>query len=237
MSRVPATPGRWPGRCCGGGGTGPGPGRPGPARTRAGRGPAGTSIRAPAQQVETAPSRAVARRLAANCSGASAAADAAGQRRRGGRLATSPVRSSRADRQPRYQQMAEAFGLTAQEQLTCGCHVHVAVASDEEGVAALDRIQPWLAPLLALSANSPFWHGTDSSYASFRYQAWGRWPCAGPTEWFGSARAYQQPLRIWWPRGRCWTPAWCTSTPGCPSVTRPWRYGSPTCACGPRMPP
>src|SRR6202020_136471 len=31
----------------------------------------------------------------------------------------------------------------------------------------------------------------DSSYASFRYQAWGRWPCSGPTEWFGSAEAYQ----------------------------------------------
>ncbi len=92
---------------------------------------------------------------------------------------------------PRYRAMAEAFGLTAQEQLTCGCHVHVAVADDEEGVAALDRIQPWLAPLLALSANSPFWQGADSSYASFRYQAWGRWPCAGPTEWFGSARAYR----------------------------------------------
>jgi carboxylate-amine ligase len=93
--------------------------------------------------------------------------------------------------EPRYQRMAEAFGLTAQEQLTCGCHVHVQVDSDEEGVAVLDRIQPWLAPLLALSANSPFWQGLDSSYASFRYQAWGRWPCAGPTEWFGSAQAYQ----------------------------------------------
>ena len=73
---------------------------------------------------------------------------------------------------PRYQQMAEAFGLTAQEQLTAAATLHVSVASDEAGVAALDRIQPWLAPLLALSANSPFWHGTDSSYASFRYQAW-----------------------------------------------------------------
>jgi carboxylate-amine ligase len=87
--------------------------------------------------------------------------------------------------------MAEAFGLTAQEQLTCGCHVHVEIGSDEEGVAVLDRIQPWLAALLALSANSPFWQGMDSSYASFRYQAWGRWPCSGPTEWFGSAQAYQ----------------------------------------------
>ncbi len=37
----------------------------------------------------------------------------------------------------RYQQMAERFGPIAQQVLTCGCHVHVGVASDEEGVAAL----------------------------------------------------------------------------------------------------
>jgi carboxylate-amine ligase len=91
----------------------------------------------------------------------------------------------------RYQAMAVAFGLTAREQLTCGCHVHVGISSAEEGVAVLDRIQPWLATLLALSANSPFWQGVDSAYASFRYQAWGRWPCSGPTSQFGSAEAYQ----------------------------------------------
>ena len=91
----------------------------------------------------------------------------------------------------RYQAMAEAFGLTAQEQLTCGCHVHVGISSAEEGVAVLDRIQPWLATLLALSANSPFWQGVDSAYASFRYQAWGRWPCSGPTYQFGSVDVYQ----------------------------------------------
>ena len=122
-----------------------------------------------------------------------AAADAAG--RVGVQIAalgTSPVPvEPETVGQPRYQRMAEAFGLTAQEQLTCGCHVHVQIDSDEEGVAVLDRIQPWLAGLLALSANSPFWQGLDSSYASFRYQAWGRWPCSGPTEWFGSAQAYQ----------------------------------------------
>ena len=90
----------------------------------------------------------------------------------------------------RYRQMAAEFGMTAQEQLTCGCHVHVQVSSDDEGIAILDRIRPWLAPLLALSANSPFWQGRDSGYASFRYQAWGRWPSSGPTDLFGSAAAY-----------------------------------------------
>ncbi|HEY4466076.1 MAG TPA: glutamate--cysteine ligase [Streptosporangiaceae bacterium] len=92
----------------------------------------------------------------------------------------------------RYITMAEQYAMTAQEQLTCGCHVHVSVASDDEGVAVLDRIRPWLPPLLALSANSPFWQGRDSGYASYRRQVWGRWPSAGTTELFGTARAYHE---------------------------------------------
>jgi YbdK family carboxylate-amine ligase len=92
----------------------------------------------------------------------------------------------------RYRRMAAEFGLTAQEQLTCGCHVHVQISSAEEGIAVLDRIRPWLPPLIALSANSPFWQGQDTGYASFRYQAWGRWPSAGPTNLFGSPQAYDE---------------------------------------------
>jgi glutamate---cysteine ligase / carboxylate-amine ligase len=108
-------------------------------------------------------------------------------------LATSPVPvEPELVGKSRYLEMARAFGLTAYEQLTCGCHVHVEVCSEEEGVAALDRIGPWLAVLLALSANSPFWQGRDSAYASFRYQVQGRWPSAGPAEVFGSAAAYRQ---------------------------------------------
>lgn len=111
-------------------------------------------------------------------------------------LATSPlpVRSTVTPRL-RYRAMTEAFGLTAREQLTGGCHVHVAVADDEEAVAVLDRIGPWLAPLLALSANSPFWQGEDSGYASFRSQVWSRWPSAGPAPHFGSAAAYRDAVR------------------------------------------
>ena len=107
-------------------------------------------------------------------------------------LATSPisVEPTITDKE-RYQEIADVFGLTAQEQLTCGCHVHVEISSEEEGVATLDRIRPWLPVLLALSANSPFWQGSDSAYASFRYQVWGRWPTSGPTPAFGSAENYR----------------------------------------------
>ncbi|WP_176884013.1 glutamate--cysteine ligase [Nocardioides sp. YR527] len=96
----------------------------------------------------------------------------------------------------RYAAMAERFGLTASEQLTCGCHVHVSVESDDEAVGALDRIRAWLPVLLAVSANSPFWQGGDSGYASYRSQVMTRWPTNGPTEIFGSGQAYVDHLRL-----------------------------------------
>ena len=96
---------------------------------------------------------------------------------------------------PRVRAMAERFGLIAREQLTCACHVHVSVASDEEGVAVLDRIRNWLPVLIALSANSPFWQGRDTGYDSYRIQSLGRWPMAGPAEIYGSVDMYRQCLR------------------------------------------
>ncbi|MEU7079294.1 glutamate--cysteine ligase [[Kitasatospora] papulosa] len=108
-------------------------------------------------------------------------------------LATSPLPVSPAiGEDERYRWLARRFGLTAQEQLTCGCHVHVSVESDEEGVAVLDRVRSWLPVLLALSGNSPFWQGQDTSYGSYRSRVWGRWPSAGPVELFGSAERYHQ---------------------------------------------
>ncbi|MFM9588037.1 glutamate--cysteine ligase [Streptomyces scabiei] len=106
-------------------------------------------------------------------------------------LATSPLPvSPTITMNGRYLWMAREFGLATQVQLVCGCHVHVSVESDEEGVAVLDRIRPWLSVLTALSANSPFWQGRDSGYASYRTQVWDRWPMAGPADVFGSAERY-----------------------------------------------
>lgn len=84
------------------------------------------------------------------------------------------------------------FGHIAREQLTCGCHVHVGVAGDDEGVVVLDHLRAWTPVLLALSANSPFWQGADSGYASFRTQVWNRWPTAGATPPFGDGATYRR---------------------------------------------
>lgn len=108
-------------------------------------------------------------------------------------LGTSPLPS---DPHPvklrRFAAITEEYGITAREQLTCGCHIHVSVQSAEEGVGVLDRIRNWLPVMIALSANSPFWHGEDTGYASYRSQVWNRWPTAGPLGILGTPEAYHQ---------------------------------------------
>ncbi|WP_019135350.1 carboxylate-amine ligase [Cellulomonas massiliensis] len=147
------------------------------------------------QQVETAtaPVRSV-EELLAELVALRGAADAAARQvgTRAAALATSPlpVRPTLST-DPRYLAMRDRMGLTCAEQLTCGCHVHVAVTDDEEGVGVIDRIRTWLPLLIALSASSPLWNGRDTSFASYRTQAWSRWPGTGPTEVFGSAAAYR----------------------------------------------
>lgn len=106
--------------------------------------------------------------------------------------ATSPLEGGTSHlRTPRFDAMASRYGLTMAEQLTNGCHVHVDVESDEEGVAVLDRIRVWLPVLLALSANSPWSNGIDTAYESYRSQMMIRWPSSGPTPVFGSVEAYR----------------------------------------------
>ncbi len=90
----------------------------------------------------------------------------------------------------RYRRMARQFGPVADQTLVCGCHVHVSVPNRDMGVVVLDRVRPWLAVLVALSANSPLWLGHDTGYHSWRTQVWWRWPTAGPTSLFGDAAAY-----------------------------------------------
>ncbi|MEJ2871378.1 glutamate--cysteine ligase [Actinomycetospora sp. OC33-EN08] len=108
-------------------------------------------------------------------------------------VATSPLPQGPApDLEGRYGRILERFGAVATEQLTNGQHVHVEIGSREEGVGVLDRIGPWLPVLRALSANSPYWRGEDTGYASYRSIVWSRWPSAGPTRVFGSVEAYDE---------------------------------------------
>ena len=78
---------------------------------------------------------------------------------------------------------------------TCGCHVHVGVPSRDLGVQVLARLRPWLAPLLAVTANSPVAGGRDTGWASWRYVLWSRWPTATPPAAWPDAAAYDAAVR------------------------------------------
>ena len=123
---------------------------------------------------------------------------------------------SRATAQPvtektRYQEMERDFQALAHELVIFGAHVHVSLSDPRVAVSVLSRARHWLTPLLALSANSPFWGGDDTGYASYRTQLWARWPMAGPPLSFSSraefdatvqalvtAGAISDPSKIYW---------------------------------------
>ncbi|MFP5377276.1 MAG: carboxylate-amine ligase [Acidimicrobiia bacterium] len=91
-----------------------------------------------------------------------------------------------------YRRIEDDYRQLAREQLICGCHVHVAVADPELAVQVLNRVRPWLPALVALAANSPFWMGADTGYASFRTEVWRRWPTAGTPGTFADRAAYDR---------------------------------------------
>ena len=96
----------------------------------------------------------------------------------------------------RYQRIGAEYGELARPASVCGMHVHVEVVDEEEAVAVVDGVRPWLPVLLALSANSPYWHGRDTEHASWRSQVWARWPTSGPREAVGGAAAYRETARL-----------------------------------------
>jgi carboxylate-amine ligase len=96
---------------------------------------------------------------------------------------------------PRYQRIRQEFGELAKTSLACAMHVHVGLEEGEDGAVLLGDVGPWLPVLLAISANSPYWRGHDTGYASWRTQIWTRWPSNGTGQPFGSREEYDAVVR------------------------------------------
>jgi carboxylate-amine ligase len=93
---------------------------------------------------------------------------------------------------PRYLRFESEFGQIARDAHVCGMHVHVSIEDEHEGIRVIDAIRPWLPLLTAMSANSPYWQGIDTGYASWRSRVWERWSSAGPREPFGDLATYRE---------------------------------------------
>lgn len=92
---------------------------------------------------------------------------------------------------PRYREMARRYGALASRSGLCGCHVHVGVPDTEAAVQVSNHLRPWLPVLSTVTANSAFYHGADTGYASWRSLLWSRWPLAGPPPHLESERHYR----------------------------------------------
>ncbi|MDP8946382.1 MAG: YbdK family carboxylate-amine ligase [Actinomycetota bacterium] len=68
----------------------------------------------------------------------------------------------------RYKRMEKELGTLAQLQIIYALHVHVAVPGGEAAIRATNALLRHVPLFVALSANSPFWNGMDTGFASAR---------------------------------------------------------------------
>ena len=94
----------------------------------------------------------------------------------------------------RYAAIQHNYQQLAREQSIFACHIHVHVADRMEALQIMNHARGWLAILLALTGNSPFFQHTDTGYASYRSQIWARWPFSGPPDYFSSLTEYDDLL-------------------------------------------
>ncbi len=91
----------------------------------------------------------------------------------------------------RHQVVYGSMRELARREPTFALHVHVGIGDPDIAVRTADRMRAHVPLLLALSANSPFWQGIDTGYASYRTMLWQRWPTAGMPGLLASAAEYR----------------------------------------------
>lgn len=92
----------------------------------------------------------------------------------------------------RHRHGDETYRALHDEITICSAHVHVEVPDRDRAVLVSNHLRPHLPTLIALTANSPYWCGRDTGYASWRTITLQRWSVAGPPPYFTSARHYDQ---------------------------------------------
>ncbi|MCT9821398.1 YbdK family carboxylate-amine ligase [Microbacterium sp. W1N] len=92
----------------------------------------------------------------------------------------------------RYARIAADIGALAPDHQINGLHVHVGIADRDTGVHASNALRAWLPVLLALSSNSPYWHGRDTAFASWRAVHSRRWTTYGIPPVFADAADYDR---------------------------------------------
>jgi glutamate---cysteine ligase / carboxylate-amine ligase len=92
----------------------------------------------------------------------------------------------------RYRALVDQLQYVARRELIFGLHIHVAVDDAEKAIQVVNGLLVELPPLLALSANSPFWRGEATGLASSRQMVFAAFPRSGPPPRFKDYSDYAE---------------------------------------------
>jgi carboxylate-amine ligase len=93
---------------------------------------------------------------------------------------------------PRYRSQLERIQYPQHRNTTAGLHVHIGVDDPDKAVWIANELRWEMPPLLALSANSPFWNGFDTGLASARAKIFENLPNTGMPTAFEDYAAFEQ---------------------------------------------
>ncbi len=85
----------------------------------------------------------------------------------------------RPNNQPRYGKVMHDLQMVGSRTVVCGMHVHVEVPDVDTRVDIMNRMQPYLPLLLALSTSSPFWQSQRTGLLGYRLAAYRELPRTG----------------------------------------------------------
>lgn len=97
---------------------------------------------------------------------------------------------------PRYQASVDLFRSMMDDYAISALHVHVHLPDRDLAVLVSNHLRPWLPLLVEMSANSPFYDGRDTGFASWRSIIRLRFPCLGPPPYAESFAHYQQTAAV-----------------------------------------
>lgn len=113
--------------------------------------------------------------------------------------------------QHRYGKVMHDLQMVGNRTIVCGMHVHVEVPDLGARVDIMNRIQPYLPLLLALSTSSPFWQAQRTGLLGYRLSAYREMPRTGLPDLFDgpadyrryidtlvAARAIEDSTYVWW---------------------------------------
>ena len=110
-----------------------------------------------------------------------------------------------------YRWVADQLNYYARRNVTFATHVHIAVHDEDCAIHVANSLRQWIAPLLALSTNSPFFEGELTGIRSSRTFQFGVFPRTNIPVRFNDFNEYQtlvnkyletdtikKPRQIWW---------------------------------------